>query len=149
MSQLSDLELLTIERACERLIYEFCEIIDTRQDAKLHGVFTEDATYARPTAPTTIVSGRDTIVKSFEARPGGKIARHTCSNVRINVESAERATGYHRVVLYLGSNTEAPDPSFGHKADARVLVGEFDDVFVKTAAGWRFQSRRGRVILHT
>ena len=149
MSKLSDLELLTIERACERLIHEFCEVIDTRQDAKLHGLFTADATYARPTAPTTIVSGRDTIVKSFESRPAGKVARHTCSNVRITVESAERATGYHRVVLYMGPNTEAPDPQFGHKADARVLVGEFDDVFVKTAEGWRFESRRGRVILHT
>ena len=29
------------------------------------------------------------------------------------------------------------------------LVGEFDDEFVKTPEGWRFDSRRGRVILHT
>jgi hypothetical protein len=147
--QLSDLDRLTIERACERLIYEFCEIIDTRQDAKLHGLFTEDATYARPTAPTTIVSGRDTIVKSFEARPAGRVARHTCSNVRVTVESAERATGYHRVVLYMGADTGAADPQFGYKSDGRTLVGEFDDVFVKTAEGWRFLSRRGRVVLHT
>ena len=66
----------------------------------------------------------------------------------ITVESAERATGSHRVVLYMGPE-QNPDSQFGYKADARVLVGEFKDVFVKTAQGWRFHSRRGRVILHT
>ena len=149
MSKLSDLETLVIERACERLINEFFEAIDLRNEAHLDNLFTEDATYARPIAPDTIISGRETIRKSFEARPGGRVTRHTCSNVRITVESAERATGVHRVVLITGPDQPPPDPQFGYKADARQLVGEFADVFVKTAAGWRFESRRGRVILHT
>ena len=52
MSALSDLEVLAIERACEKLIYEFSEAIDVRNDAHLANLFTEDATYARPTTPT-------------------------------------------------------------------------------------------------
>jgi hypothetical protein len=149
VGQLSDLDVLVIERACERLINEFFEAIDLRNEAHLDNLFTEDATYARPIAPDTIVSGRDTIRKAFEARPGGRVMRHTCSNVRITVESAERATGVHRVVLITGPDQPPPDLQFGYQADARQLVGEFADVFVKTPQGWRFQSRRGRVILHT
>jgi ketosteroid isomerase-like protein len=148
MTTPTTLESLLIERACERLITEFFEAVDLRDEARLDALFTEDATYARPIAPDAIISGREAIRKSFEARPAGRVGRHTCSNVRINVESAERATGVHRVVLYMGPE-QSPDPQFGYKADARVLIGEFADVFVKTPHGWRFQSRRGRVILHT
>ena len=149
MSKLPDLEVLVIERACERLINEFFEAIDLRNEAHLDNLFTEDASYARPIEPDTVITGRATIRKMFEARPAGRITRHTCSNTRITVESAERASGVHRVVLYMGPDQPAAHPQFGHQADARVLVGEFADVFVKTAAGWRFASRRGRVILHT
>jgi hypothetical protein len=149
VSGLSGLEVLAIERACERLIAEFFEAIDLRNEAHLHNLFTQDATYARPIEPNTVIGGRDAIVKMFEARPAGRVTRHICSNVRVTVESAERATAVSRVVLYTGPTEPPAHPQFGFKADARQLVGEFDDVFVKTAQGWRFHSRRGRVILHT
>lgn len=149
MSSLSDTEVLVIERACEKLIYEFAEAIDLRNDRHLEKLFTEDATYARPTDPNTIISSRAAIVNAFEARPGGRVTRHICSNVRITVESATLAVGVSRVVLYAGPTEPAAHPQFGFKADARVLVGEFDDEFVKTPEGWRFASRRGRVLLHT
>jgi len=149
MSALSDLEVLMIERACERLVYEFFEAIDVRNDRHLEHLFTADATYARPIDPNTIISGREAIVKAFIARPGGRVSRHVTSNVRITVQSAERASGVSRVVLFAGPDEPAAHLQFGHKADARVLIGEFDDEFVKTAEGWRFASRRGRVILHT
>jgi hypothetical protein len=146
---LSDLETLTIERACERLIYEFFEAIDNRNDRHLQNLFVADCTYARPIEPNTIISGIENVVKAFEARPGGRVTRHICSNVRITVESATHARGNHRVVLISGPDEPAAHPQFGFKADARQLIGEFEDEFVKTAAGWRFASRRGRVLLHT
>jgi hypothetical protein len=149
VSGVSDVEALVIERACEKLIYEFAEAIDVRNDAHLANLFTEDATYARPTDPNTVISGRDTIVKTFEARPGGRVTRHVCSNVRIVVDSPTRAHGVSRVVLIAGPSEPAAHPQFGYQADTRQLIGEFDDEFVKTPQGWRFSSRRGRVILHT
>ena len=149
MSALSDLEVLVIERACERLIYEFFEAIDTRNDRHLTNLFIADCTYARPIEPNTIISGIENVVKAFEARPGGRATRHVCSNLRITVESPTRARGNHRVVLISGPTEPAAHPQFGFKADARQLIGEFDDEFVKTPDGWRFASRRGRVILHT
>jgi SnoaL-like protein len=149
MGALSDLEVLTIERACERLIYEFFEAIDLRNDRHLENLFIAEATYARPIEPNTVISGREAIVKAFIARPGGRVSRHIASNVRITVESAGRARGVSRVLLIAGADEPAAHPQFGFKADARQLLGEFDDEFVKTPAGWRFASRRGRVILHT
>jgi hypothetical protein len=149
MSTLSDAEILTIERTCEKLIYEFAEALDLRNDGHLVNLFTEDATYARPTDPSTVISGRETIVKTFEARPAGRVTRHICSNVRITVDSATRAHGVSRVVLIAGPTDPAAHPQFGYKADVRQLIGEYDDEFVKTPHGWRFASRRGRVILHT
>jgi hypothetical protein len=149
MSALSDIEKLVAERACERLIYEFAEAIDLRNDAHLENLFTTDATYARPTDPNTVISGRDVIVKGFVARPGGRVTRHICSNVVITIDSADRAHGVSRVVLIAGPTEPAAHAQFGYKADARQLIGEYDDEFVKTAEGWRFSSRRGRVILHT
>ena len=149
MGALPDLEVLLIERACERLIYEFFEAIDLRNDRHLENLFIADAMYARPIDPNTLISGREAIVKAFIARPAGRVSRHTTSNVRITVESAERARGVSRVVLIAGPDEPAAHPQFGFKADARQLVGEFDDEFVKTPEGWRFASRRGRVILHT
>ncbi len=149
VTSVSDIEALVIERACEKLIYEFAAAIDARNDAHLANLFTEDATYARPTDPNTVISGRDIIVKTFEARPGGRVTRHICSNVHIVVDSPTRAHGVSRVVLIAGPSEPAPHPQFGHQADTRQLIGEFDDEFVKTPRGWRFSSRRGRVILHT
>lgn len=149
MSTLSDIERLLIERACERLIYEFAEAVDQRNDAHLANLFSEDATYARPTDPNTVTAGRDNIVKAFMSRPGGRITRHQCSNVMITVESPTRARGVSRIVLVSGPSDSEPHPQFGHQADPRQLVGEFVDEFVKTAEGWRFASRRGRVTLHT
>jgi ketosteroid isomerase-like protein len=90
----------------------FFEAIDTRNDAHLDNLFADDATYARPTDPNTVMSGRETIRKAFESRPGGRVTRHTCSNVRITVESAERATGYHRVVL------SQAGPASAHRSSA-------------------------------
>jgi SnoaL-like domain len=149
MSALPDLEVLLIERACERLICEFFEAIDVRNDAHLESLFIPDGTYARPIDPNTVISGREAIVKAFIARPGGRVSRHIVSNVRITVESRDHARGTSRVVLIAGPDQPDPHPQFGFKADARQLVGEFDDEFVKTPEGWRFSSRRGRVILHT
>jgi SnoaL-like domain len=149
MSTLSDVEVLAIERACEKLIYEFAEAIDLRNDRHLANLFTEDATYARPTDPDTVMTGRETIVKTFEARPGGRVTRHIWSNVRIKVDSPTRAHSVSTVLLIAGPNEPAAHPQFGYQAEARQLLGEFDDEFVKTPQGWRFSSRRGRMILHT
>ena len=147
MSALSDIEVLGIERACERLVFEFFRCLDTRNEAGLEQVLTEDVTYARPLEPTKVITGRDVLIKAFTARPK-RFGRHLCSNMLITVDSADRAHGTHHVMLISGPE-ENPDATFGYKADARQLIGEFDDQFVKTSQGWRISSRRGRIVMQT
>ncbi len=71
MSKPTEIETMLIERACERLINEFFETVDLRNEAHLDTLFTEDATYARPITPDTIISGRrDAPRRTFESRRG-------------------------------------------------------------------------------
>lgn len=147
MSELSELQVLLIQRACERLVYDFAEYIDTRQYALLDQLFDEQAVYSRPVDPKTVIVGLANIRKVFEGRPTNRVGRHLCSNVRIDVLSPTRAKGSCRVELVGASAEQEPHPQFGLKADQR-LVGGYEDEFVKTAAGWRFASRRGYVFAH-
>jgi SnoaL-like domain len=149
MSKLSDLEVLGIERACERLIYEFFRALDQRNEAHLEQLLTADITYSRPIDPNTVISGREVLLKAFAARPRERVGRHICSNILVTVDSSERAHATSMVLLISGLDDPPTHPQFGFKADDRQLVGEFDDEFVKTPAGWRIAARRGRVILHT
>jgi 5-methyltetrahydropteroyltriglutamate--homocysteine methyltransferase len=89
------------------------------------------------------------VLKSYQSRPGGRITRHVCTNIRITVESSETARGLTYATLYSANANDAPEAHFGIKADPRQLVGEFEDEFVRTAEGWRFAARRARFVLHT
>jgi hypothetical protein len=42
----------------------------------------------------------------------------------------------------------APD-HFGRPADAKQLVGEFEDEFERTPHGWQIRARLARFVLHT
>jgi len=149
MSGLSELEILSIERACMRLVLDFAEAIDTRNWALLDEIFADDATYARPVEPDIIVSGRENIRKLFDGRPADRITQHLYSNVMIDVLSADRARGSSRVVLIAAPTGSERHPQFGHQAQAMQLVGGYKDEYVRTARGWRIHSRRGYILMHT
>jgi hypothetical protein len=83
---------------------------------------------SRPTAPDVFIQGRSAILDAFLARPPRK-TRHVCSNVVIEVDSAEAARGTSAMVLF----TDGVPP----------IIGSFHDRFVLTPDGWRFAERRG------
>jgi hypothetical protein len=147
MSSLSELEILTIERACERLVLDFVDRSDRRDHEGLAALFTPDACLVRPNGES--LTGRAAIFESYKSRPAGRITRHICTNIRITVLSAERARGMSYAVVYSANESEPPIGHFGLKADARQLVGEFEDEFVRTPDGWRFSNRRCRFTMHT
>ena len=144
---LSEAEVAAIEHACRSLVMDSVHMVDTQNYEALCALFSEDAIFTRPTGEQ--VKGRDGILKAYQARPKGRVTRHVCGNVRIMVESSARAHATSYIVLYTASAEEVPDGHFGIKADARQLVGEFDDEFVCTGAGWRLAARRARFVLHT
>jgi uncharacterized protein (TIGR02246 family) len=137
----------SIERACERLVFDFAYFSDRQDYESLVSLFTPDGTMVRPSgAPLT---GRSAILESYRSRPAERVTRHICTNVRVTVESPDRARGLTYALLYTANAKEPAEGHLGLKADASHLVGEFDDEFVRTDDGWRIASRRARFVMHS
>src|SRR5262245_6061528 len=88
----------SIERACERLLLDFAYFSDSQNHDALAALFTLDGVMIRPNGDS--LSGRDAIRKAYQARPAGRIIRHICTNIRITVESPDRARGVTYAVVY-------------------------------------------------
>jgi len=138
---------ISIERACERLILDFAYFSDQQDYESLAALFTIDGTMTRPTGD--LLAGRTAIIRAYQARPSGRMTRHVCTNIRVTVESADRARGHTYAVVYSANATVPPQSHFGFEADARHLIGEFEDEFVRTDEGWRIASRQARFVMQT
>jgi hypothetical protein len=139
------LQRLVIEQACTRLMNQFAILNDSGRFTELAALFTDNARYARPIAPDAMIEGKANILATFESRPKERVGRHFISNIVIDVQSAEKATGVCYVLLFSG-HVDKPAEKFGLQAQAPQLVGEYHDEFALTAAGWQFQQRKGRII---
>jgi SnoaL-like protein len=144
---LTPLEALLIERACERLVLESVALNDRQDYDGLAQLFAEHAVLTRPSSPEPIV-GKENIMRSYRSRPAARLTRHVCSNIRITVESPDRARGTSYVLLFSANAEQAPDGHFGVKADARQVLGAFEDEFARTEDGWRITARRATFTLH-
>jgi hypothetical protein len=138
-----------IERACERLVLEFAACVDAQDYERLRTLFATDAGFARPTDPDTLIRGIDNIVNAYLSRPRARVTQHLCTNIRITVHSPVRASGTTRVLLFMADTAEPELAGKGRKTAGSQLIGSFDDQFVRTAQGWRFAERRGRLLMHT
>lgn len=121
---------LLAEREVERLILDYAALLDAGDSEGLAACFAEDGRANRPTAPDDFVEGRDALLAAFKARPPRK-ARHVFANIRVDV-AGDNATATSQVLLFTG-------------ADQAPLVGSYADKLVRTAEGWRFVERRGRL----
>ena len=121
-----------IEWDCTRLVHHYANLNDAAEWAAAANLFADDGRLFRPTLPDQPILGREAILAAFLAR-APRTTRHICANVVIDVLSAARATGESAMLLFIGSG--AP------------LVGSFKDIFIRTPHGWRFQERRGALIL--
>ena len=128
---MTEQDTLAIERACERLILDFAYFSDHREYTSLGALFTVDGSMTRPSG--NILAGREAIVKSYQSTPADRVTRHVCTNIRIVVESADRARAVTYAVVY--SNNGNP------------RIGEFGDQFQRTAEGWRITARIARFVI--
>ncbi len=144
---LSDLEIMTIQRVCERLVLDFADCSDRQDYDAMILLFTENAILTRPSGDS--LAGRAAILKSYQSKAGQRITRHVCTNIRVAVDSADAARGLTYAVIYSAKAGQASEGHFGIKAEARQMVGEFEDEFVRTPEGWRFSTRRARFVMHT
>jgi ketosteroid isomerase-like protein len=144
---LSDVAKALIERACTRLILESAAANDRQDFEAFAALFTKDGVLHRPAGEP--LRGPRAIAESYSSRPASRITRHLCTNILIDVDSATTARGSTYVILYSADASGASDKKFGLTSETRKLLGEFEDRFVLTDAGWRIVERRARFVMHT
>ncbi len=137
---------LVIEQACQRLIKQFSWYNDHEQFEDLVALFIPEGRYARPIAPQEIIIGRADILKSFTSRPKERVGRHLVTNINVVVQDANHASATCYVVLFSGTK-EVMAPKFGLLTQGGPLIGEYHDSFVLTEEGWRFEERKGLIVL--
>jgi len=141
---LSPIERMLAEQACRDVVVQAAWLTDTQDHEGFAALFTDDGVLIRPTAQA--LQGHAAIVASYRARPAGRITRHLISNTLVTLESDTQAHGTSSVLLWTGLESDEAGP-WGRPAQARQLVGEFEDRFLLTPKGWRIHRREARFIL--
>lgn len=134
--------------ACRNLSADYVACVDAQDYERLRELFVPDAVFARPTDPDTLVRGIEAIIAGFASRPRTRLTQHLMAQIRITLTSPEEARGVASLTLYTADAAETAAPGKGRKGSGP-LIGIYEDRYVRTAAGWRFAERRGRVTLHT
>jgi hypothetical protein len=142
-AMLSAAERVEIERACERLILAYSRALDLGDMNAAADCFAEQGSFARPMTPDQLVTGREAIRASLLTRPKTLLTRHLSTNMMIDVESRDTASGVSYLTMI--STTPAQGANPPHVSAGPVWFGEMRDRFVREGGAWKFQERRGSI----
>ena len=135
-SDLAPLKRMIIERACEKLSVAYARAVDFRDHEAFIELFADDARLELGLR----LEGKEAIRRSMEARAEDIRTRHVLTNISVEALDSKHARGTVYLTLYrhvgLDSLRDTPVPS-----TLPTAVGHYDDTYVLTAAGWRFQTR--------
>lgn len=119
--------------AIERLQRQYAQLVDEARWQEVVELFTEDGSLTRPSAPDQPIVGRAAILQAFLERPAGAPRRHLVANPEVELVDADNARANCRSILLVTLD----------EGRGTVTVGGFEDRLRRTAAGWRFVSRKG------
>lgn len=139
MTDLTPDQRRAIEWDCTRLIHLYIRLNDAARWDELAALYVPEGRMARPSAPDQLIEGRDAILAAFRARPP-RFGVHLCTNVIVDVEDEATARAESRILLFLAADEGNPP------AAAAPLIGTFHDKLCRTAEGWRFVERLGRLL---
>lgn len=125
-----------IRRACERLVFVYSRNADFGAAEAAAGCYVPDG---RLEIDGRQFAGRAAIQLRLSDMPADQVSRHFCTNVVIDVIDADRAEGTAYVVLYRGRRAEAQSGPLA--MGPPLLVGHYEDQFVRSDEGWRFAAR--------
>jgi len=140
---LSAAERIEIERACERLVFAYSRALDLGDMSAAADCFAENGSMARPMAPDAVIQGREVVRTSLLTRPKTLLTKHLATNVMIDVESRDSASGISYLTMIAttpGADAKPPFVSAGP-----IYFGEFKDRFVRENGVWKFLERRGSI----
>jgi hypothetical protein len=134
-TRLDDLERLKIRAALEDLNTAFTYHLDHNEVDALLDLFVDDVYYTHGQRRSR---GKPELEKVFRGRAAERprTSRHVYSGLKIDIESATRASG-KSVCMTFGQYGAPPlEPAIP------ILVADFDDVYVLCDDGrWRFKER--------
>ncbi|MCW3011561.1 MAG: nuclear transport factor 2 family protein [Solirubrobacterales bacterium] len=138
--RMDDLQRIVAERACERLLVDYCRLVDFGQASRIANLFTEDGRWE---GTDLVLGGREEIRAWFTKREQltRRVSRHLCTNVGVDVLSASEAESRCFLVNYRHDRAEG-DLTMPAPMAVPKFVGELHDTFRRTHDGWRFASRR-------
>jgi uncharacterized protein (TIGR02246 family) len=143
----NELDVLLIQRACERVIIDSATCNDARQWAELAALYTADGVVVRPNGQR--LEGRAAIEAAYAAGSPDRVTRHLCANVRVDVSGPDAARATTTVLIVSGVRTDDADVMFGVVPNEHHVVGEFADDLVRTDDGWRIAERRATLSMST
>jgi SnoaL-like domain len=135
-----ELSRLLAERACERLIVQYCRFVDFGEASRIAELFTEDGRWE---GVELTLSGREAIRDWFTRREGlaRRVSRHVCTNLAIDVASEDEASGLCYMINYRHDRRDG-ELTLPVPVEVPKFVGELHDRFRRTDEGWRFSRRR-------
>lgn len=139
----SAVERIEIERACERIIHAYSRALDRGDMNAAADLFARNGTFARPMASDQLIVGREAIRASLLTRPRTLLTRHLSTNVMIDVESSDSATGISCLTMISTTPAEGAVPP--HVSAGPMWFGEMQDRFVREDGVWKFSERRGSI----
>jgi hypothetical protein len=134
MTKLSPEVLAEMRQSIEALKAEIAWLIDHRDGEGVAGLFAASGVYDMS---NRLYRGRDEINGFYGARKarGKRAARHVFTNLRLQPESRDRATGTVILTLY-AYDGEPPYPT------AAILIADYNDIYVRDTDGqWRYDYR--------
>lgn len=140
---LSAAERLEIERACERLVHVYSRALDLGDMSAAADCFAENGSMARPMMPEQVIQGRETLRASLLTRPKTLLTKHLATNIMIDVESCDSASGLSYLTMI--STTPPADARPPFVSQGPVYFGEFKDRYVRENGVWKFLERRGSI----
>lgn len=132
---MSDLNTLLAERACERLMIEYCEYVDTRQFEQLILLFATNGVLNR--TDTGEIKGRAAIKAFFDKLTTDPLV-HVGSNNLVTVTGPETATATSYVTVYRSYRKNATGQP---KLEAPYVVAKYVDQFVIEDGEWKIGYR--------
>lgn len=134
---MDDLQIASIERACERLSHAYSRHTDFRKYDKFVDLFAEDALLNAGGE----LRGKEAIRKAMSKRSDRLRSRHVVTNHIVDVIDEDHAKGMTYLTLYREVSEEARDPGHVLGLSGPAAIGHYTDKYVRTADGWRFASR--------
>ncbi|MCP5365659.1 MAG: nuclear transport factor 2 family protein [Hyphomicrobiales bacterium] len=132
---MTDLNVLLAERACQRLMLEYCECVDTRQFDRLVSLFGREGILNR--IDTGEIKGHAAITEFFDKLTTDPLI-HAATNLLVTVTGPETAEAVSYVTVYRSYRQNATGQP---KLEAPYVVAKYVDKFIVEDGEWKIGYR--------